>query len=108
MANLCYTVLPKRGTLVHAFTALKCNLQNFQINTYSYPGKILSVAGMLSLSFTKPELQQNQLKHKQPPQQIDFAILQNGTLKPVRYLIPSKKYHHIKNMIHILILLIMQ
>ena len=80
----------------------------FQINTYSYPGKILSVAGMLSRSFTKPQLQQNQLKHKQPPQQIDFAILQNGTLKPVRYLIPSKKHHHIKNMIHILLLLIMQ
>ena len=41
---------------------------------------------MLSRSFTKAELQINQLKHKQLPQEIDFAILQNDTLKPVHYL----------------------
>ena len=50
------------------------------------PGKNLSVADMLSRSFTKAELQLNQLKHKQLPPQIDFALLQNGTLKPVHYL----------------------
>ena len=38
------------------------------------PGKNLSVADMLSRSFTKTELQLNQLKHKQLPPQIDFAI----------------------------------
>ena len=42
---------------------------------------------MLSRSFTKAEIQPNQLKHKQPSPQIDFALLQNGTLKPVHYLI---------------------
>ena len=41
---------------------------------------------MLGRSFTKTELQLNQLKHKQLPPQIDFALLQNGTLKPVHYL----------------------
>ena len=51
------------------------------------PGKNLSAADMLSRSFTKAELQLNQLKHKQLPPQIDFPILQNGTLKPVHYLI---------------------
>ena len=62
------------------------------------PGKNLSVADMLSRSFTKAELQLNQVKHKQLPPQIDFALLQNGTLKPVRYLIkleeilPHQKY----------------
>ena len=45
--------------------------------------KNLSVADLLSRSFTKAELQLNQLKHKQLPPQIDFALLQNDTLKPV-------------------------
>ena len=46
---------------------------------------------MLSRSFTKEELQLNQLKHKQLPPQIDFALLQNGTLKPVHYLIKHEE-----------------
>ena len=37
--------------------------------------------------FTKADLQRNQWKHKQLPPQTDFAILQDGTLKPVNYLI---------------------
>ena len=41
---------------------------------------------MLIRSFNKAELQINQLKHKQLPPQIDLAILQNNTLKPVHYL----------------------
>ena len=36
-------------------------------------------------------LQLNQLKHKQHPPQIDFALLQNGTLKPVHYLIKHEE-----------------
>ena len=51
------------------------------------PGKNLSVADMLSRSFTKAELQLNQLKHKQLPPQIDFALFVNGTLNSVHYLI---------------------
>ena len=64
------------------------------------PRKNLSVADMLSRSFTIAELQINQLKHKQLPPQIDFAILQNNTLKPVHYLIeheqllPHQKQSH--------------
>ena len=46
---------------------------------------------MLSRSFTKAELQLNQLKHKQLPPQIDFALLQSGTLKPVHYLIKHEE-----------------
>ena len=46
---------------------------------------------MLSRSFTKAELQLNQLKHKRLPPQIDFALLQNGTLIPVHYLIKHEE-----------------
>ena len=64
------------------------------------PGKHLSVADMLSRSFTKAELQLNQLKHKQLPPQIDFALLQNGTLKPVLYLIKHEILPHQKHDSH--------
>ena len=46
---------------------------------------------MLSRSITKAELQINQIKHKQLRPQIDFALLQNGTLKPVHYLIEHEE-----------------
>ena len=55
------------------------------------PGKNLSVADMLRRSFTKAELQLNQLKHKKLPPQIDLALLQNGTRKPVHYLIKHEE-----------------
>ena len=42
---------------------------------------------MLSRSFTKAELHFNQMQHKHLPQQIDFAVLQDSTLKYVHYLI---------------------
>ena len=46
---------------------------------------------MLNRSFTKSELQINQLKHKHLPPQIDFAALQNSTLKPVHNLIKHEE-----------------
>ena len=46
---------------------------------------------MLSRSFTKTELQVNQLNQKQLPPQIDFAILQNNSLTPVHYLIQHEE-----------------
>ena len=55
------------------------------------PGKNLSAADMLSRSFTKTDLQLNQLKHKQLPPQIDFVILQNNSLTPVHYLIQHEE-----------------
>ena len=88
--------------LLHCFTK-KFNLSprfyraQMQITKFSKlkiihtPGKNISVADMLSRSFTKAELQINQLKHKQLPPQIDFAILQNDTLKPVNYLIKHEE-----------------
>ena len=42
---------------------------------------------MLSRCFIKAELQINQIKRKQFPQQFEFAVLQNNALKPVYYLI---------------------
>ena len=55
------------------------------------PGKNLSVADLLSRSFTKEELQINQLKHKHLPPHIDFTILQNNKLQPVHYLIKHEE-----------------
>ena len=63
---------------------------------------------MLSCSFTKTELQLNQIKHKQLPLQNDFALLQDDTLKPVHYLIEHEEIlPHQKNMILTQFLLIM-
>ena len=54
-------------------------------------GKTFSVAVMSSRFFTKAELQINQLKHKQLPLQIEFAVLQNNALKSVHYLIKHEE-----------------
>ena len=63
----------------------------FKLKIIHTPGKNLSVADMLSRSFTKADLKLNQLKHKQLPPQIDFALLQNGTLQLVPYLIKHEE-----------------
>ena len=55
---------------------------------------------MLSRSFTKTELQTNQLKHKQLLPQIEFAIFQNITLKHVLYLIKHEVCYLIKHDSH--------
>ena len=86
----------KKGNLTPRFYRAQIQLTKFSILKIIHtPGKNLSVADMLSRSFTKAELQLNQLKHKQLPPQIDFALLQNGTLKPVHYM---KKSYLTKNM----------
>ena len=77
----CFT---KKGNLSQSSNAIN---EVFKLKIIHTPGKNLSVADMLSRSFTKSELQINQLKHKQHSPQIDFALLQNDTLKPVHYLI---------------------
>ena len=46
---------------------------------------------MISRSFTRTKLQLNQLKHRQLPPQIDFAILQNNTSTHVDYLIEHEE-----------------
>ena len=74
----CFT---KKGNLSPRFYRAQMQLTKFsKLKTIHTPGKILSVADMLIRSFTKAELQLNQLKHKQLPPQIDFALLQDGTL----------------------------
>ena len=92
----CFT---KKGNLSPQFYRAQMQFTKFsKLKIIHTPGKNLYVAEMLSRSFTKAELQINQLKHKQLPPQIDFAILQHDTLKPVHYLIkheeilPHQKY----------------
>ena len=58
------------------------------------PGKNLTVADMLSRSFTKEQLQIHQLKHKHLPRQIDFSITKDNQFKPLHYL---GKYEEIKH-----------
>ena len=79
--------------LLHCFTKLRKHFAtylSYSNATYEIvkiihtPGKNLYVADMRSRSFTKFELQLNQLKHKQLPPRRDFAILQNDTLTPVQ------------------------
>ena len=85
----CFT---KKGNLSPRFYRAQMQLTKFsKFKIIHTPGKSLSVAAMLSRSFTKTELQLNQLKHKQLPPQIDFALLQDNTLKPVPYLIKHEE-----------------
>ena len=82
----------KKGNLSPRFYRAQMQLTNFsKLKIIHIPGKNLSVADMLSRSFTKAELQLNQQKHKQLPPQIEFALLQNDTLKPVHYLIKHEE-----------------
>ena len=55
------------------------------------PGKNLTVADMLSRTFTKEQLQVHQLRHKQLPPQIDFSIMKDNQLKPVHYLVKHEE-----------------
>ena len=51
------------------------------------PGTNLTVADMLSRTFTKKQLQIHQFRHKQLPPQINFSIMKDNQLKPVHYLV---------------------
>ena len=95
----CFT---KKGNLSPRFYRAQMQLTKFsKLKIIHTPGKNLSVADMLSRSFTKAELQLNQLKHKQLPPQIDFALLQDNTLKPVHYLIKHEEIlPHLKHVSH--------
>ena len=92
----CFT---KKGNLSPIFYTAQMQLTKFQKLRIIYTkGKYLFVADMLSRSFTKEELQLNQLKHKQLPPQIDFAVMnQTNQIYPVHYLVkheavqPSQK-----------------
>ena len=85
----CFT---KKGTLSPRFYRAQMQLTKFsKLKIINTPGKNLSVADLLSQSFTKEELQINQLKHEHLPPHTDFRILQNNKLKPVHYLIKHEE-----------------
>ena len=85
----CFT---KKRNLSPRFYRAQMQLTKFsKLKIIPTPGKKLSVADMLSRSFTKPELQINQLNYTQPQSQIELAILQHKTLKPVHYLIKHEE-----------------
>ena len=82
----------KKGNLGPRFYRTQMQITKLsKLEIIHTPGENLHVADMLSRSFTKAELQLIQLKHKQLPPQIDFALLQNGSLKPVHYLIKHEE-----------------
>ena len=98
-------IFPDHKPLLHCF-AKKGNLSprfyraQMQLTKFSFlkiiqtPGKNLTVADMLSKTFTKEQLQIHQLAHKQLPPQIDFSIMKDNQLKPVHNLV---KYEEIKS-----------
>ena len=85
----CFT---KKGNLSPRFYRAQMQLSKFsKLEIIHTPGKNLSVADLLSRSFTKEELQINQLKHKHLPPQSDFAVLQNNKITPAHYLIKHEE-----------------
>ena len=85
----CFT---KKGNLSPRFYRAQMQLTKFsKLKIIHTPGKNLSVADLLSRSFTTEGLQINQLKHKHLLPHIDFTILQNNKLKPVHYLIKHEE-----------------
>ena len=97
--NLFCIVLQKRNLSPRIYRVQMQLTKISKLKNIHSPGKNLSHADMLNRSFTKAELQINQLKHKQLPPQIEFAVLQINALKP--------DFYHMKNMTLIQFLLIM-
>ena len=60
------------------------------------PGKNLTVADMLSRTFTKEQLQIHQSGHKQLPPQIDISITKDNQLKPVHYSVKHEEINYIQ------------
>ena len=65
------------------------------------PGKNLTVADVLSGTFTKEQLQINELRHKQLPPQIDFSIMKDNQLKPVHFSVKHEEIKYNQKMIAI-------
>ena len=87
----------KKGNLSPKFYRAQMQLTNISILKIIHsPGKNLTVADMLSRTFTKEQPQIHQLRHKQLPPQIDFSILKDNQLKPVHYLVKHEKIKYNK------------
>ena len=82
----------KIGNLSPKFYRAQMQLTTFsKLKIIHTPGKNLTVAAMLSRTFTKEQLQIHQLKHKQLPTEIDFAIMKDNQFKPVHYLVKDEE-----------------
>ena len=80
--NPFYIVL-KKTNLSPRFSRAQMQLTKFsKLKSVHTPGKNLPVADMLSRLFTEADLQIHQIKHKQLPAPIEFAMLQDSTLNP--------------------------
>ena len=86
------TLFCKKGNLSPRFYRAEMHLTKFsKLKIIHTPGKNLTVADMLSRTFTKEQLQIHQLKHKQLPPQIDFAIMKDNQFKPVHFLVKHEE-----------------
>ena len=82
----------KKGNLSPRFYIAQMQLTKFsKLKIFHTPAKNLTVADMLSRTFTKEQLQVHQLRHKQLPLQIDFSIMKDNQLKPVHYLVKHEE-----------------
>ena len=100
--------LAKKRILSPKFYRAQMQLTKFfKLKIIHTPGKILTVADMLSRTFTKEQLQVHQLRHKQLPPQIDFFIMKENQLKPVHYLVKREEIKYNQKMIASLFSLIM-
>ena len=93
---LCFA---KKETLAHDFKSTNATNKIFQIKNHSYSWKKLTVADMLSRTFTKEQLQIHQLRHKQLPPRIDFSIKKDNQLEPVHYLVKHEEIKYNQKMI---------
>ena len=84
----CFT---EKGNLSSASYPAQMKLTEFQkLRVTSTNGKNLSVADVLSHSFTQEEIQLNQRKHKHLSPQIHFAALtDDNQIRPVQYLVKN-------------------
>ena len=82
----------KKGNLSPRFYRSQMQLTKFsKLKIIHTPGKNLTVADMLSRTFTKEQLQIHQLRHTQLPPQINFSIMKDDKLKPVHYLVKHEE-----------------
>ena len=82
----------KKGNLSPRFYRAQMQLTKFsKLKIIHTPGKNLTVADVLSRTFTKEQLQVQQSRHKQLPPQIDFSIMKDNQLKPVHYLVKHEE-----------------
>ena len=91
----------KNGNLSPRFYRAQMQLTKLSKLKIQTPGKNLTVADMLSRTFTKEQIQRHQIRHKQLPPQIEFSIIKDNQLKSVHYLIKHEEIkYNLKNDCH--------